>query len=135
MPKYVVTGIKEIDRALKELAPKLGRKIVKSAMKKAMAPVEAAAEANAPVDTGLLQSSIKMRASKKSRNSFGIDVRIGEKDWAGKSWYGAAQEYGTSKMPGKGFLRKAYDEKKDESKAIAIRELLDGLNQELQRAG
>ena len=136
MPKgFIVTGIKQLDDALKSLEPKLARKYVKTILKHEMTPVLNAARENAPVDTGLLKSSIKMRVSKKSRNSFGIDVRIGEQDWAGQSWYGAAQEYGTSKMEGKGFLRKAYDEEKDQVKRNAIAALLAGLDQLVKTAG
>lgn len=131
----IVIGIKEIDRALKSFEPRVAKKLVKAAMRKAMRPVKAAVEQNAPVDTGLLRSAVKIRASKKSRTSFGIDVRIGEQDWVGQTWYAAAQEYGTSRMEGTGFMRKAFDETGEEAKAIALRELLAGIEQETKRSG
>lgn len=133
--QLVVTGLREIDRALKELEPKLGKKVIRQAMRKAMKPVKAAVEQNAPVgETGLLASSVKIKAAKKSRKSFGMDVRIGEQDWVGDTWYAAAQEYGTSRMAGSGFMRKAFDEQGDEAKAIALREIVAGLNREANRS-
>lgn len=132
--QMIVTGLKEIDRALRELEPKIGKKVIRQAMRKSMKPVKTAVEQNAPVgETGLLAASVKIRAAKKSRKSFGIDVTIGEKDWVGKTWYAAAVEYGTSRMEGRGFMRKAFDESGDEAKGIAIRSILEGLEREANR--
>ncbi len=59
--KLKVAGLKELIAQLKDLQPALkSSKALSKAMRKAMKPVLAAAQARVPVDTGLLQRSIKI---------------------------------------------------------------------------
>jgi len=119
----VKVDVDEVNKVLKQLPVSIQKKALRKAMRPAMKPVAKAASEAAPKDTGALAQSIKVRAAKRSTKFIGIDVQIGEGDFKGDTWYGAAQEYGTSKMPPKGYLRKAYDEQGDEAKADAIKRL------------
>lgn len=134
MAKMTVTGIKELDRLFRQLPDKIGKKVARQSIRKALQPIKKAVEANAPRgETGHLSSSVKIRSAKKSRQSFGIDVRIGLDGWTGDGWYAAAQEYGTSEIEGSGFMRRAADEKRDEALTIVKREIADRLEQEIRK--
>lgn len=120
--KWVVTGIPEIDKALAELERKAQRKIVSSAMRKAMKIVQAEAKNNAPVDTGELKKSIKVRAGKRRRGAITIDVRTQDPNHKEKFL-----EFGTVKMAARPFMRPAYDTKGEQAKKQAIAEILEGI--------
>ena len=130
MADVTIGGADELQKALRGLPPAIAKKAFRKAMRPAMKPVAKSASEAAPKDTGALAQSIKVRAAKRSTKFIGIDVQIGEGDFKGDTWYGAAQEYGTSKMPPKGFMRRAYDEDGDEAKADAIRRLWDIVKEE-----
>ncbi len=123
MAKIVITGIKEIDRAFKQLEPKLARKVIRQSIRAALKPVASEVKADSPVATGLLRSAIKVRAGKRARNSISLVVIIGEGDFKGETFYGAFQEYGTSRQPGKHYMRRAFDTKAEAARA-QIEELI-----------
>lgn len=134
MAKMTVTGIKELDRLFRQLPDRIGKKVARASIRKALAPIKKAVEQNTPRgETGNLSSSVKIRSAKKSRKSFGIDVRIGLDGWKGDGWYGPAQEFGTSEMEGTGFMRQAADTKRDEALATVKREIADRLQQEIKK--
>lgn len=124
---FQLTGIKEIDAALADMEKKVAKKLLKDAMKASMKPMLAAAKAAVPVETGTLKRYVKLRTAKRSRNSFGFTIGVGEKDFQGKAWYGAAVEYGTSKQEPKGYLRKAFDENKESAIRLAQQQIKAGL--------
>lgn len=125
--KFEVTGIDEIDKALAEMEKKVAKKLLKDAMKASMKPMLAAARAAVPVESGSLKKNIKLRTAKRSRTSFGFEIGVGEKDYSGEQFYGAFQEFGTSRMEPKGFLRRAFDENKDAATQAAIQAIKSGL--------
>lgn len=124
-----VTGIKELDRQLRELDAKLGKTYVRKAMRKSLVPVREQAKKNAPVDTGHLKNSIKIRAAKRSRKRFGAVVRAGnQKGNIRDEFYGGFMEWGWKlrngvKRPGTRFMKRAAVEKKDAQLAIFKREV------------
>lgn len=102
-----VFGDKALAKKLNALPDALEKKIVRKAMRQGIKPVAAAAKANAPVLSGLLQLSLKVGARKfKNRHQFGVQVST-----AGISgvelFYAAYQEFGTSHQPAKPFIRPA----------------------------
>ncbi len=130
MPKFIITGIKQIDRAFRQLEPKLARKVIRQALRKSLKPVADEVKADSPVETGLLRSAIKVRAGKRARGSISLVVIMGEGDFKGETFYGAFQEYGTSRMPGKNFMRRAFDSKSDAARAQIEAEILAGIERE-----
>lgn len=130
--KVWVTGIKEIDAALKQLERKEARKVFAKATREAAKVVQKLAVAGAPVDTGLLARSLKVRSTKKLKNAVGAEVRTGDQEFGGETFYGSFQEYGTSKIPPQGFLRKAYDAGKKRAAQVMEAEAKKGLKHKLQ---
>lgn len=127
----VVTGVKEIDRRLKALVPKLQKKVIRQAMRKGMKLVTAAAKANAPVRTGKLRKAIKTRAGKsKKRGVIKVVTRVGEGDFQGETFYAAMVEFGTKNMPPHPFMAPAYDQTKDVAKKVAMDAIIEGVERE-----
>jgi HK97 gp10 family phage protein len=92
----LVTGDKELDKKLAGLTLKLQKKLTRQATRKAAKEIVLpAARANAPVDTGELEESLKVRAIKRSRNRIGHMVTVGDGLGVGDTFYAAALELGT----------------------------------------
>jgi HK97 gp10 family phage protein len=125
-------GVKELDRALKGLEPKVRRKVISRAIRTALKVVKAAVEAAAPVgESGNLRRSVVVRAVKgRKRGVIALEVRIGEGNFKGKTYYAAFIEFGTKDIPAHGFMRKAFDETKDQARIIAMNEILAGVKRE-----
>lgn len=136
MAKFIITGVEAIDRALKGLEPRLARKLLKSGMRTALKPLLARIKAAAPVGRpyrrkgkehkpGTLKKALKIRAAKRTRKgTIGINIVMGEGDFKGESFYGSFQEYGTKKMPGKHFMKNAFESDKERVRTDAIDEIL-----------
>lgn len=92
-----VEGLKELDQALAELSKATARNTLHRALISAGEPMRAAAEQNAPVDTGALKRSIK------------ISSKVDNK--AGKAEYSAALRAGGTKAQAVQALRDARREK------------------------
>ena len=124
-----VTGIKELDRQLRELDAKLAKTYVRKAMRKSLVPVKDQAKKNAPVDTGHLKKSIKIRAAKRSRKQFGAVVRAGNQTGNIRDeFYGGFMEWGYRMRNGKRrqgtrFMKNAAVEKRPAAIAIFRREV------------
>ncbi len=130
MATFTITGIKEIDRALKALEPKVAKKVIRQSIRAALKPIRDEIKGEVPLKTGLLRSAIKVRAAKRSRVSIGVVVIIGRGDFKGDTFYGAFQEYGTSTMPGKHFMRKVFDRESNEARAQIEKGVRDGIERE-----
>ena len=139
----VLLGIKEIDRKLKRLDAKFGKKVVRKALRTGAKMVADEARRQAPVDSGTLRSAIKVKAQKRSRKSIGINVIVGEGFFIGKTFYAGFIEFGAPghKMFGKGrapldaapFMRPAYDRTKNQARDRVLQQILAGLNLEVTR--
>lgn len=128
---FTITGVKEIELALKTLGPKVGRKVIRQAIRKGVKPIQAAAKADAPKGkTGLLKSAIKVRAMRRKRGRIGVVAQIGVGDFQGKSYYGAFKNFGTKRMPGVHFMEKAYASEKNQARDTTAREILAGIERE-----
>lgn len=140
---FTILGRKPIDRAFEQLPERLARKVVRQAMRKAMKPVAAQVKANAPVDTGATRRAVKVRAARRTRKGFGVNVQVGEGDYKGDTFPAAMVEYGTAdrrkkstgqhvgRVKARRFLHRAYRQKKDEARRIADREISAGIGREL----
>ncbi len=111
----VITGHKETDRALREYTPKVQKAIERKAVRRAAKPVADCAKKYAPVKTGALRDSIKVKALKRSRKNKGrVGVRVVTSDsdnlFQGKQYYGGFLEFGTAYIEPRPFLGRARDE-------------------------
>lgn len=126
----IVTGIDEIDRRLKDLEPKLQRKVIRQAMREGMKLVRDEAKRNAPVRTGMLRRAIKVRgATKPRRGVVQVEVRVGEGDFKGKTFYAAFVEYGSKDAPGRHYMLNSYVHAGPQAKQAAIAAILRGIDQ------
>lgn len=96
MAKFVIQGMKEIDRALQALPDAVAKRVIKQAIRESLKPIRAAVRAETPVGrTGLLKKNIKIRSAKRTRKQrIWLDVGTSEKDYVGKQFYGAMVEFG-----------------------------------------
>lgn len=128
--RFKVDGLQELDRKLREFEPKLARKTLRNAMKKAAEPMLHTARATAPIDTGLLVSSLKVKARTSAKKGIvGVRVATSDKDYTGKAFYASFYEYGTRHQPARPFMRQAFDENTDRSMSIAISEIKRGIEE------
>ena len=82
-----VTGDRELDRALGNLLPKYQKKVLRPGLRAAAKLIANDLESLTPEDTGQLVLSIRVRAKKRSRVSFGTNIIIGSEDVGGDSPY------------------------------------------------
>jgi HK97 gp10 family phage protein len=97
-----IEGLKELDAALKALPVNLAKKHLRTALRAGAKIVQAEAKLLAPVESGALKKSIKVRAGKRSRRGgVRIVVTTGSKDslFKGDQWYGGPIEFGFKKVP------------------------------------
>jgi len=124
-----IEGAKELEKKLLSFEPKLGRKIIRQALRAGAKVIHTAAKANVPVDTGALKQSLKVKAMRKRRHSYGVMVATSDGWFKGDEFYGAFLEFGTSKMPAKPFVRPAFDAEKDNAEKIIKNQLQQGIEQ------
>jgi len=122
-----IEGAKELERKLLSFEPKLGRKIIRQALRNAAKPILNAAKANVPVDTGDLKKSLKVKAMRKRRHSYGVMIATSVGWFAGNEFYGAFLEFGTSKMAARPFVRPAFDTEKENAEKIIKNDLQHGI--------
>lgn len=127
----VLTGDKQLDRLMKRLPLSIQRKHMRAALRKGAHIIAGEARANAPVLTGALQGSIKVRAGKaRRRGDLRINVLTGEGFFKGDQFYGAFLEYGTSRMAPQPFMRPAFDTKHDEAQQAIAQHLRTAITSE-----
>ena len=153
----VLTGIKEIDAKLKQLEPRIAKKVIRQAMRKAMGPVKSAVqeiERTGPMATGATAAAVKIRAGKsKKRGLIALQVRIGKGDYQGDQYYAAFGEFGwkTGKrgrmtdspsveqnrrlIPGHHRMEQAFNRTKDTARDEAIVLIGEGAEREIAVLG
>jgi HK97 gp10 family phage protein len=118
MAKIVVTGDKQVDRALRALGPKVANGVVVKAMRKGMKRIKAEVEARAPDgSTGDLESSVKLKAGTRSRGAKTFQVFLSSLVFDGVKFYAAFVEFGTADQPPQPYMRGAFD-----TLAISVRD-------------
>lgn len=141
MPKIVVTGIREIDRKLRQLGPKLANKIARQALRKGAKRFAGAAKAEAPVGQGPLRAGIKARAGKRSRKAISVNVVLGADQFPAAVarsrgfLYPAGVELGE---PGEGrepdpFMERAFDGNENGVRTQLEKDIRDGIEREARR--
>ncbi len=92
----VLTGTDELNRKLLELTSAQAKAAIRKAARPALKPTLTAARANAPVKSGALKRSIKIRSIARSRTRVGARVTTAASDnqFSGKTFYGAFLEWG-----------------------------------------
>lgn len=128
-----IFGDEELQAKLAAMTLKVQRKIVRQALRKGGKRVRDEARRLAPVETGALKKSIKVRAARNlRRGSFGIAVLTGTRAELGispeaKYYYPAVVEFGGRGHDAQPYLRPAMDATRTEVLGLvkqAIREAL-----------
>jgi HK97 gp10 family phage protein len=134
MAAFTIRGVSEVDRALRELGPTIGRKVIRQAVRAGLRPMLATAKQMAPRQTGQVRRAIKLRAAaRRRRGVIRLVIQIGSGDFKGKTFYGAFREYGTKRMEGAHFMERAFESGKDSARATTIREIRAGIEREASR--
>lgn len=141
----LITGDKALDALLKGLPEKVQKQLSRKATRKAAKEIVLPdAKSRVPVDSGDLESSLTVKAMKRSRTRFGHQVQTKDGDFQGDQFYGAFIEYGTKERkhksgksvgridPGKNFayLRPAVYENEPQIEQLyvtALKELIAAL--------
>lgn len=127
----VIKNLDEVVNLLKSLDPKVAKPAMRKAMRKGCKVFQKQAQSLCPVRTGALRDSLVVRAGKRSRRFFSVNVTTGndkDRQFSGETFYGAFVEMGTSKRPATPFLRPAFDEKQAQVQDIVRNELANALN-------
>lgn len=136
-------GDKKLQRQLSKLPARVEKRIVRKALRAAARPVLRAAKQKCPVDTGALKKGLKIRARKRSRKSFGVDVSTPTREKLGiasdsKWYYPALVEYGYVRKgityAARSFLRSAKDATRSAALAILKREIGAGVIREARKS-
>ena len=121
-----ITGLDELEKMLKELAPKAAKTALRRAVREGMKIFQAAAEEKAPRDTGALADNINIKT--KAGGGDGDDTSGSIEAVAGpgkKQFYGLFQEYGTRFQKAQPFMTPAYEENKDAVLETFVSDLRD----------
>jgi HK97 gp10 family phage protein len=95
-----VVGGRELQRALQQLESKTRARFARQGMRKGMKLVLAEARAKAPVRTGRLKKSLRIKAAKRRKKAtISIRLAAGEGDFKGDTFYGSFLEYGYHATP------------------------------------
>ncbi|MFO7905802.1 MAG: HK97 gp10 family phage protein [Pirellulaceae bacterium] len=101
---FNIEGGKELTRQLRALDKKMSTSILRSGLREGAKVVKTAAESKAPIDSGFLRDSIKIKTKKRGNK---ITAIIG---FVEDAYYGRFLELGTKNMAAQPFLRPAIDE-------------------------
>src|SRR6185437_13388918 len=124
-------GMQEAIEALKSLNNKLERKIIRQGLRAGAKVLKSAAQSEAPERTGLLKSSIKVRAGKRTKNSISVNVATSANDFQGKAFYAGFLLYGwrigkrslgdaRKLQPANNFFKRAFDATGEQAAQTAI---------------
>lgn len=130
---FRVEGLRELEEALNELPKATHRNVMKRVLMKAGRPIEAAAEAAAPVFREHLRKSIEV-STKLSRRQRGLHVKhsavevfVGPKNLP----QAHLQEFGTVNHSAQPFMRPAWDG----NKMRALEGIKEDMWKEIEKAG
>jgi HK97 gp10 family phage protein len=116
--KFKLEGAKALERQLKALPDKVERQILRQAVTAAAKPVLEEAKAQAPVKSGALRTSLKVRAGKRRKGSVGRQVVTKDGFFKGEQFYGAFIELGTKFIEAREFMLNAF--RRNKNFAIAL---------------
>jgi HK97 gp10 family phage protein len=138
-----IEGSAELKAKFARLQKNVAKKHTRKALRAGAKIIRAEARANAPVKSGLIRRGIRVIAGKSRKGMISILVTLGDRLFQGKEFYGAFQEFGwfsgkrirgkfkgadakdryhaaslaagRAFHPGKFFMRRAFETKKDQA--------------------
>jgi len=132
---FEIQGAKELERALKQLGPKIEKSVAKSAVRAGANVIAKEARLRVPQESGTLKRSIRVVArSRRTGDAVASVVTRSGKRWNAKrmnAWYAPLVEFGTKLRPATPFLRPALDSRAAE----AIKAMSDKIQQRIAKFG
>lgn len=135
-----ILGDKALSATLSGLTEQMERKVLTKAMRDGGQFFLTLTKAAAPVETGKLKATLKLRALKRQKGRVGVAIQTGTRAELGidpkdKGYYPAFRELGTRKLPPKPFMRGPLHSAREGVLAV-IRQSVDaGIERELKKAG
>jgi len=131
LAKFKIHGLQELDKKLRELEPKLARKVTRKALRDAAKMTAAKAKELVPVDEGDLRDSIRVRSGKSRKGTVSVIVTTSASDnlFTGESYYGAFLEFGTSTIEARPYLRPALEQTAQAATALIRDRLAAGIEE------
>jgi len=125
---FGLRGVRDIRKAYQKLPKKVANKVIRTAVRTSLKPMLAEAKQDAPKgETGLLKRSVKLRVrAKKKRGSIAMDVRTGDGDFKGATYYGAMVNFGTKRQKAQKFMERAFDATKNRVRKNARQMIREG---------
>ena len=117
MFKFKVDGLKQLNKKLKALGPKLEKKVVRQALRAGAKIILADAKRNVPVKSGALKKDVRIKTMKRKKGRVGIIIQTGY----GETWYGRLIELGWK-------LKKGRSVKRAESRLNRLKRPIKGLH-------
>lgn len=113
-----LVNAQKLQRKLQHLGNKAFKAALRKATREGAKVVKPVARSLAPVATGALKNSLKVKAFKRSRKWIGAKLTTNDKDnlFTGEQFYGAFLEYGTKYISAREYLQEAA--RKSERKAL-----------------
>lgn len=138
-----ITGLKETQRALYAYSQQLGDRVVRGALRQGANHVLRGIRELVPVKTGLLKRRGFRVANSRIHNgrssSAMIGVYINLRKRKGDPFYGRFQndgwQAGNTKVPGKGFVQRAFNERKAAAVDLIVRSAEAGAEVVKRRVG
>lgn len=132
----VITGVKDIDRRLRDLPPKVQKKVIRQGMRAGLKVLQAAVEQEAPEKTGATKEHVVVRAVKgRKRGSIELEVRIAAEDELKKTsangktyFYPAIVQYMYNP-----FMTRAFDSTGEAARQVTIAWIRNGVEREASK--
>jgi len=114
-----IKGVDRLERTLAAFGPRVAKKLKRKAIRRAARILLDETKAQAPVDSGELEESLRLRAMaqfgrRRRKGVVGVSVQTSDKLFAGDQFYAGFQELGTVNMEPNAFLRPASDAVRDQ---------------------
>ncbi len=123
MPGVVMHGLPELNRKLRGMGEKLGKRVMRNALKAGAQVVVREMKKRVPKKTGGLKKSIGKRALRRRGGNFAIII--------GPRWpegaHGGLIELGTVKMRPRPFMRPAFAATHKQVTGVFVKKLADGI--------
>lgn len=136
MPKpgrYTITGLAALQRKLARLNAQTIGDIAKDTFEEAARPMVSQIQSLAPVEKGRLRKAIRVYSFINDAGNASYRISIGEKEFAGETFYGPMQEHGTSKMDGKHFMKRGFDQTESQVAENSMKLIATGIETEMKR--
>ena len=128
-----IKGLKEVNRALKVLPERVQKNILTAGVRAVASDFAKSAKRLAPVDSGDLKKSIKVK-KRRSKNRSYVRFTVGVDKTKFHVFYGHMIEFGTANIPAQPFMRPAFEQNKHSAVQKITHKIRQRLDKEIEKA-